>query len=476
MFRARDVIIVAGLMLVLSVILSILSLLKPPDGDGWNADSYGTRARGHRALYELLAELKAPVSRQLTPPVELTAGDRLLVMWGPDTTFIEMEPGYLYRLREWMKAGGEIVIAPPSGVSRISEYKMGKNPLAKPVNITDALGVPGVHLTTVNLAKKSKPDELPVPKTAGKPAKSNEDDEDDNVTDEEEDEEVEEEEDEDEDAYEDYYRHEIFDRYARIQKPRALKSVPVSATGDLAAAAAGVQNLSVPSGIVAVIDDQSTATASGMLRITSEHQYTVAATYAVGAGRLTVISDPSLFMNEALAKDDNAVLAAHLLAAPGRQIVFDEFYHGLTVRGNPLWLVTQFPYGLLALLTIAWVSLWAWRAAIHLGPPLPETTVARRSVADYVDAMSRLFLRAGSHKFLMRELRDGALWMLRHQLNLPPGIEGSDRVIAALQRRDPRRAEKLSAALNAVDIIILSDRKPSIRELIIAAGKVNACL
>lgn len=440
MFRARNVIVVAGLMAILSVILSLLSLMKPPDGDGWNADSYGTRARGHKALYELLGGLNVPVKRQLTPPVNLPVRGQLLVMWGPDRNFVEMEPAYLYRLRDWMKAGGEIVVAPAPGVKQSIFSRTDKNPMTRHINIADALGAGGIRITTVDLEKKAVPNESD---------ESNENGE----------------------------SYGLFGSYTRHpKKPRTLKPAPVNAAGDLASPAGEVRELAVPVERLAVLDGKSTATATGTLRTAGGAGHLIAATYRVGAGRLTVVADPSLFMNEALAKADNAVFAAHLFARPGREVVFDEFYHGLTVRGNPLWLATRFPYGLLALLTIAWVSLWAWRAAIHLGPPLPETAVARRSIAEYVDAMGRLFLRAGSQRFLMRELRDGALWSLRRQLNLPPGVEGADRVLAALQRRDPGRAERLKTALAAVDQIMVSKRKPSKRELIEAAGKVNACL
>lgn len=458
MFRARDAIIVAGLMAILSVMLSLLSLMKPPDSDGWNADSYGTRARGHRALYELLGAMKVPVKRRLTPPVDIPVRDQLFVMWGPEENFVEMEPAYLYRLHEWMKAGGEIVVAPaPEGKQSIFS-RAGRNPTIKHVHITDALGVAGIKIATVDLEKESVPEKPPAPpKNIKNQAKANE-------------------EDEDKELYELDESDGFMAQYKTDWKPRAFQSVVVRTEGDLALPAADVRTLSVPSGIMAVLDEKSTATATGTLRMSGDKKYALAATYRVGAGRLTVVADPSLFMNEALGRDDNAVFAARLFAHPGREVVFDEFYHGLTVRGNPLWLATRFPYGLLAILTIAWVSLWAWRAAIHLGPPLRDATVARRSVADYVDAMGRLFLRAGSHKFLMRELRDGALWSIGHQLNLPPGVEAPDRVLAALQRRDPARADRLRTALAAVDQVMVSKRKPSKRELIEAAGKVNACL
>lgn len=457
MFRARDVIVVTVLMAVLAVIMSLLSLMKPPDSNGWNADSYGTRARGHKALFELLGELKIPVRRQLSPPVNLPAGDRVLVMWGPEQNFVDMEPAYLYRLRDWMKAGGQIVVAPGPPARPNPFSRTGHKPAVKRVNPIEALGVAGVNLTTVNLG--GPPTQS---KNAAKPHETDNDDDDEYEADEEDEADL---------------SGRFFRNFMQHQKARTLQTVPVKATGELAVPAAEVGHLALPAeGLTVIEDRKTTATASGTLRTAEGTGHVLAATYRVGAGRLTVVADPSLLMNEALGKADNAVLAARMLARPGREVVFDEFYHGLTVRGNPLWLVTQFPYGLLALLTIAWVSLWAWRQAIHLGPPLAETAAGRRSIAEYVDAMGRLFLRAGSHKFLMRELRDGALWSLRHQLNLPPGVEGSDRVLAALQRRDPARAAQLKAALDAVDILILSQRKPSRRELIAVAGKVNACL
>lgn len=429
MLRARDVIMVAGLIAVLSVLMSVISLMGPPDGDGWGGDSYGTHARGQRALYELLGELGVPVSRRLSPPTGLPVGNALLVLMSPHAGLVAMEPAYLHRLREWLASGGEILLAMPSKGLEPFLPKTGADSRAK-VSITDALAIAGVNIKTVDVIDVGQ--QRPAPDRAGLILK---------------------------------------------QDARPLIQVEARGEGDLAGAASDVRRLSVPLTELAVIDDKSTATAQGLLRIQRDKQsWILAASYRVGKGRLVLVADPAVFLNEALGADDNAVLAARLLSRPGRQVVFDEFYHGLTVRGNPLWLLTRFPYGLLALLTLTGLGLWAWRAAAHLGPPLPDPVAERRSIAEYVNAMGRLFTRAGSRRHLMILVRDGTLWMLRRQFNMAPGDERPERLLASIARRDPERAARLHEALAAADRVILSERKPDSQELIQTAGKVIACL
>ena len=164
------------------------------------------------------------------------------------------------------------------------------------------------------------------------------------------------------------------------------------------------------------------------------------------------MASPAIAENRLITRHDNSVLAVHLLAAPGRPVVFDEFYHGLTIRGNPLWLFTQRGYAATTLCLLTLIGLWIWREAVFLGPPLAPEAQSRRSIGEYVDAMAR-FLNRGrsSQAFLLREVRSGVLRAVRDELHLPPSRDHVDELAAVLARRDPRRARELVEAVGAVD-------------------------
>lgn len=427
MLRARDVIIVGGIVALLAILMSVISLMGPNDSDGWGEDSYGTRADGQRGIYDLMRELKVPVARRIEPPTGLDK-DELLVIWGPDSAIVSTEPAYLDQVAKWIKSGGTVVIAPETGkTAPMAAARLNAN--ANLISITEALGFAEIVIEEIDLTASREP------------------------------------------------QHHSFKTKYWDQEAAQLIPANARAEGELASAMRDVKRLAVPALSLRVFDDKSTASAVGLVRIDyGGKTHTIAADYRTGTGRLVVVSDPRLLSNHALGEEDNAVLAARLLVAPGRQVVFDEFYHGLTVRGNPFWLLTNFPYGLIGLLIVAWLSLWAWRSGVHLGPALPDEVASRRSVVEYVDAMGRLFLRAGSRRHLIRLVRDGALWMLRRRFNLPPGDESRERLLLTISRRDPARAARLKEALATADKIILSVQKPGSRELAQAAGKVMACL
>ena len=70
MLTARSVVIVTVTIAVLSILIAGVSLLQEPDSGGRGSDSYGTAARGHRAIFEILSDLNVPAQRLLVPPGE----------------------------------------------------------------------------------------------------------------------------------------------------------------------------------------------------------------------------------------------------------------------------------------------------------------------------------------------------------------------------------------------------------------------
>ena len=69
MLSARTVITLVVVIFVLSVFATVHSMMRPPDQQGLGADSYGTRAHGYRALYEILAALGATEERSASAPL-----------------------------------------------------------------------------------------------------------------------------------------------------------------------------------------------------------------------------------------------------------------------------------------------------------------------------------------------------------------------------------------------------------------------
>jgi hypothetical protein len=169
-------------------------------------------------------------------------------------------------------------------------------------------------------------------------------------------------------------------------------------------------------------------------------------------GEIICISDPRILTNTLLSRSDNSVLAAHLLAPDGGSVAFDEYYHGLAVRGNPLYLLTRPGFAAVAIAILLVIGVVAWRAAVFLGPPLPDVTRSRRDIQEYVRAMAEFFSKGPGHRqFLVREVREGVLNELCEQFHLPPHTTDTDVIAAAVARRNPDRAALLRKALTDVD-------------------------
>jgi hypothetical protein len=196
-----------------------------------------------------------------------------------------------------------------------------------------------------------------------------------------------------------------------------------------------------------------------------------------GAGELVIVSDPRLFANIALAEEDNSVLAVQLLAGGGEPVVFDEFYHGLSVRGNPFYVISRPAYGALTLAVLLVVGVSTWRQAILLGPPLKTTEPSRRGIGEYLDAMSRLFHRGRrTRPFLLREVWRGVLRELQRELRLQGTKADVEVIAAAMERRDPQRAERFRDASEVVDAALSKgDNCDSVQTLAAIQG-ITACL
>jgi hypothetical protein len=438
MLTTRAVVISLVTLVALSVVGVVIGLMQPPDSGGLARDSYGTRAYGHRALYEILTELGVPAERGLVPPDSLRRDDVCLVLWNPDRGMIQLEPAHLAKVAEWVCGGGKVIVAPPNRVSSAPVVTVPRK--KQETSALNELGLPEVVLSSVDPRSDSSATVVPRParQTGATKASS----------------------------------------YVPTEKPRDLCAVQTQASGCLAAGGEAVRTLIVPAEELSVIDVTQGPQPAGTVSYQESDGTvrTLAAVYALGDGEITVVAEPSLFRNDCIGRADNAVLAVSLFHRAGRRAVFDEFYHGLTVRGNPAWLLTRQPYGLCAAMLVLACLLWAWREGVHLGPPLPEKTPGRRTLREYVDAMANLFYRNGCHAFVLREVRDGVLWAVRKRLGLGPRSAHVADVARALARRDAAAAESLEQGAAAAETVLSGKNPPTETFVIPAARKLSQCL
>ncbi len=433
MLSARNVIFAVIVVACLSVVGSILSLAMSPDSGGMAPDSYGTRASGQKAVYDTLRELKLPVARSLGPPLANWQGPTTLVLWEPQPSLVSLEPTHLHRVRAWVESGGRVVLAPASeGLwSRRRTTSMATSNEASPTSIWQALGMPELTTQTVDIESSRWSDDTePEAEPAPEPESS-------------------------------------WGGFLNENKA-PIKSSPIAiqADGDLAAVAQGLSALAAPEGELRslVIDDELASRPTGQIlfRLAEAGEdppstHILAANFPLGKGQVTVVADPRLLENRWLARGDNGLLAVRLIADGNRHIVWDEFYHGLTLRGNPFALLSNKVYAAIAGVGILCLAIWTWRKAIWLGPAGPSRPPSRRALSEYVDAMAGLFAHAqGGRAFVLAEVREGVLWALRRRLNMSHGQGQLPLVAAALARKDPAAARNLAVSMAALDRAIAS--------------------
>lgn len=410
MLTTRNAILVAAGVLVLSILASVFSMLKPRDSDGKARDSYGTQAAGYRGLYEVLEELGVPVERELAPPQAEKLDDQTLLLIGPHAQLIRTGPKYVAALLEWVEQGGRLVVAPPAHISWRDSIQQDMASKATPQDVLEVLELDeSLSLNPVEQATadwwKTEPD------------------------------------------------LDFEDIWSRNEQPvDPPQVVDVTVSGALESLKGEVQKLALqPEGMATLVSDQPPDGEVTYFDSAGAKQLLVAVVKR-GEGEIVVLSDPRLWSNRLLALADNSVLAAKLLTPNGEPVVFDEFYHGLSVRGNILYLFTLPGFSAIALTLLLGIGVWAWRSAVFLGPPLPDPVRSRRDVREYVDAMAHFFEKGfDALPFLAHELRDGVLRQLSQEVKLPVETADVEAISTALRRHSPQRASKLVAAISELD-------------------------
>jgi hypothetical protein len=430
LLSARNMILAAAAILVLSLLGMMVSMLRPRDSGGLARDSFGTRGGGYRALVETLQELGIGVSRSLAPPQPDASERHTLVLLDPNPRLVAIGPKYAQALRSWVEAGGRVVVT-PSTAQNILPWIAGAQTDDEDdskVDILDALGV-GEQVSDGEMSVSSaEADYTKLGRGETDSTQSKTDDDDSSLW----------------DAWN-----------ARSRDPADPRNSPVTLTGSLAPLAQHVHELALPfegaRTLVAESDDLAgSVTTPGETKESAPNL--LVAVLQHGAGEIVVVGDPEIFSNRLIARADNSVLAVNLISPEGQDVVFDEFYHGLAVRGNPLYLLTRPGFAAVTIGLLLLVGVLAWRAAVFLGPPLGDTRARRRDIGEYVAAMGEFFSRGrDSRRFIVHELRDGVLRQVCRELRLPMDTLDVDAITSALVRRDRKRAERLSATIREVD-------------------------
>lgn len=427
--NSRNTVITILIITAVSIAYTVYDLATPPDAGGLGANSYGTRGSGHRALYETLEHLIQTPSRSHFPPPAGIDTKASLIMIGPIHRLTDLESEHLITTAEWVKQGGHLVLALEPREATCCRAAM------------IALGIDDIDLQQITPNKVESKSDLPL---------------------------------------EQMERERAHLLKWKLDETRKTVETDVQLTGPLQLLAGDVKRLRLPADSLSTLDASATGSVllTPMVLVADDEgvSHTLAGSIEMGDGTITLIADDSMFNNFLLGVADNSVLAVNLAAWREGPIYFDEFFHGLSSRGNPLWLLTRPHYGWLCLILLVGTGLWVWRQWVALGPPLAASEPSRRTLAEYLDAMAALFTRSRKKLFVLQELRAGVLWSIRQELHLPPGSEDAEILIKALSRQQPDRARQLEQSVRQIDVI-LNDRKvPDHHTFTELAREISRCL
>lgn len=152
----------------------------------------------------------------------------------------------------------------------------------------------------------------------------------------------------------------------------------------------------------------------------------VVATYPLGKGTVTVVSDESLFENGRLALADNAMLAYDLATAGLTEhgsVAFDEWSHG-HVAGDSWWSVLPQPFQVaFVVIAVALVALGVG-TGLRFGPAVKLPDESERTSDEYLTSMAVLLRRGGAVKEAVADMTDACLRDVAAGLGLSESASG----------------------------------------------------
>jgi hypothetical protein len=178
--------------------------------------------------------------------------------------------------------------------------------------------------------------------------------------------------------------------------------------------------------------------------------------YGENGGEVVVVSDASLLDNEALGREDNAVLAVRLVAGRGA-VVFDEFHHGYRDDGDG----DQLESALAAMLFGTWpgrallvvvlgAALRLAGAAVRLGAPQRDRPPPRRALSEHAEALGRIFEKAGARRETLAILAAGARRVTGPRAGIPASLAPAE-FVRRLRLAQAPAAAGLADALERAD-------------------------
>ncbi len=421
--NAKNVLICIVLIAILALLLTLAELAMPPDRNGRGRDSYGVKEEGFGALYEAMERLQADAQRGLAPPSTFIGDGTTLVFIEPVNMLVQNQPAFIEETAQWVRQGGCVVFLGP-GNTYMSNYDSAA------FNF----------LVDDEEEEKKEPRILPV---------------------------------------------ELFEYFGltscTVQHHFDIPENHLEAisSGDFPSMSENQPYVLNPvkKGLSAfLVTDDFTSRGALVATDTDGSSYTLGLRLEADQGEVIMISDSAFFRNAAIGKADNAILATNILMERKSRLVFDEFYHGLTLRGRPAWLLTRHPYGIVAFTMFILAVLWAWRSGIRLGPPLHQLPANRRSLVEYLDAMGYLYARSGDRSYILQQIRDGLLFKLRESLQIDPSRDSVKTLYEALNKKSPERAETFQNVIGELDTLLSGQKKHSKQEVIEIARKAVQCL
>jgi hypothetical protein len=448
MLTPRNIILIAVFVAVFSLAWTVIGVLRPPDANQLRADTYGTRHHGFKAAFETLRELGIDARRNPHPPKPDDLTEAVVVFWKPLKQLVASEPSWLQDLQQAVRDGGQVVIADDGrtlfsrdAVQNNSTNQSGPRLQAMVANPDESIvELLGVRQLTV------RPDEADTTTIATgrtqRPSKP------------------------------------LAEVLTGARPDVAKQTFQLRATGDFATAGVELKTLVLPVGQLNEIRTSGQLPESAIFVTDANgNERCIAARVALGSGSVTIVGTPWILSNGGITEADNVLVAALVLLHGDRPIVFDEFFHGLAARGNPIWLFSQRTYGTIALALLTLTGVVVWRGAIFLGPPLPAPDQPRRSVREYIDAMGRFMCEGRYHdQWMLTQLRDGVLWQLRQEHGLPPEQHSEQELLTHIGRRNPTQADTLRTVLNDVDHAVSGAAPIGLLKTIQLLQRIRECL
>ncbi len=436
----RSLISLSVAILVISLVASCLSMLRPPDSGGRGRDSYGTEGLGYRGLFDTLDELGVTVERRFAPPGPEIAARRLALL-GPDPRLSGTNPVYLRSLSSWLNDGGRLMIATrrDGRSDRVRSLADEDEPLPTLTEIFD--------LDDVRIEPRTR---LPDGRVEEGRSRSRP------------------------------QRESLAEEWTRAftESVRPPQVVDVDGSGSLSRWSESIRRLAIPGASHQTLTWETSEPDGTIGYLDADgNRQVLAAEFARGNGSIVLVADSELLSNRHLGLGDNSLFAVRLLTPDGGPVVFDEFYHGLGVRGNPLYLLTRPGFATVAAGILAGVILLSWRRAVMIGPPLADPVQPRRDIGEYLNAMGHFFSRGRvAHPFLVEELREGVVRELNIAAGLPPENRDLELVVGVIARRDVGRAERIEGTLRAIDADLQTRHHWTESHTLDTMRRLTACL